>query len=495
MATYKQLSYGSNNDDVKTLQQLLNQKGSYGLQEDGIFGAKTQAAVKDYQKNNSLAVDGIAGEKTWASLTAGANTGSQTNTQSVAPAVQATPEKSYRYDAENDAVYQQALKTLEGVKGDKPVLAGTFDQQVKDLYDQIVNQKDFSYDLNGDALWQQYRDQYTTKGKMAMLDTMGQAATLTGGYGSSYAQGVGQQAYQGYLQQLNDRVPELYQLALDKYNNEQAMLKDKFSAAAQMQADEYGKYQDALSQHNIDLDRAQSAADTAYDRGNSAWLTEEQLRAQDEETQYARQQDNYDKLANLISSTGYTPSQSELEAAGMSAAQATALASYYDQQQRAAKATSGSSGSRSVKAISIPTEIRSQLEKKKTLEEKSAFIDEMERLELINSDTADYMRQVYVTAGTKEKTETGLTAAQLSDLESKLDGWAEKGENYLSTQLSFYVSHYGLDKDYAADLLLYYFPDEEDVNDSSEAVVTKPSSGFFDNPDELKKYLLGSLRI
>ena len=42
-----------------------------------------------------------------------------------------------------------------------------------------------------------------------MKDTMGQAAALTGGYGSSYAESSAQQQYDAYLQQLGDIVPEL----------------------------------------------------------------------------------------------------------------------------------------------------------------------------------------------------------------------------------------------------------------------------------------------
>ena len=57
------LSYGSRGDEVKRLQTALNGQG-YGLSVDGIYGPKTQAAVRDYQSRNSLAVDGIAGEKT-----------------------------------------------------------------------------------------------------------------------------------------------------------------------------------------------------------------------------------------------------------------------------------------------------------------------------------------------------------------------------------------------------------------------------------------------
>jgi hypothetical protein len=46
---------------------------------------------------------------------------------------------------------------------------------------EILNRKDFSYDLNGDMLYQQYKDNYINQGKMAMMDTMGQASAMTGG--------------------------------------------------------------------------------------------------------------------------------------------------------------------------------------------------------------------------------------------------------------------------------------------------------------------------
>ena len=53
------------------------------------------------------------------------------------------------------------------------------------IYNNIKNYGDFSYDVNSDALYQQYADQYTRLGNMAMQDTMGQAAAMTGGYGRS----------------------------------------------------------------------------------------------------------------------------------------------------------------------------------------------------------------------------------------------------------------------------------------------------------------------
>lgn len=59
---------GSRGADVTTLQQALNKAGGYGLAIDGIFGAKTEAAVRDFQKKKGLSVDGICGPKTWSAL-------------------------------------------------------------------------------------------------------------------------------------------------------------------------------------------------------------------------------------------------------------------------------------------------------------------------------------------------------------------------------------------------------------------------------------------
>lgn len=82
-----------------------------------------------------------------------------------------------------------------------------------------LNREDFQFDLNSDALYRQYKDRYQELGRAAMEDTVGQAAALTGGYTNSYAQNVGQQAYRRQLKELDDVIPELYQLAYDRYRN------------------------------------------------------------------------------------------------------------------------------------------------------------------------------------------------------------------------------------------------------------------------------------
>lgn len=56
---------GSKGPEVKTLQSKLNEFAPYGLVADGIFGTKTEEAVKDYQFHHGLVADGIVGPKTW----------------------------------------------------------------------------------------------------------------------------------------------------------------------------------------------------------------------------------------------------------------------------------------------------------------------------------------------------------------------------------------------------------------------------------------------
>ena len=87
----------------------------------------------------------------------------------------------------------------------------------------------FSYNLDNDALYQMYRDRYTQNAKRAMQDTMGQAASLTGGYGSTYGQAVGQQAYDETMRGLTDKIPELQQNAYGMWKDNKALEQQQYS--------------------------------------------------------------------------------------------------------------------------------------------------------------------------------------------------------------------------------------------------------------------------
>lgn len=64
---------GSRGENVKALQNILNQKENCSLVVDGIFGSLTESCVSQYQSHNNLSVDGIVGKYTCGSLTGNAS--------------------------------------------------------------------------------------------------------------------------------------------------------------------------------------------------------------------------------------------------------------------------------------------------------------------------------------------------------------------------------------------------------------------------------------
>ena len=65
------LRKGSRGSAVTKLQELLKDKGYLKGKVDGIFGSGTDSAVRSFQKDAGLAVDGIVGAKTWSALQSG----------------------------------------------------------------------------------------------------------------------------------------------------------------------------------------------------------------------------------------------------------------------------------------------------------------------------------------------------------------------------------------------------------------------------------------
>ena len=107
------------------------------------------------------------------------------------------------------------------------------DEELERLYAAITGRPAFSYDPASDPVYNSYAQSYQRRGRLAMRDTMGQAAALTGGYGSSYAQSVGQQQYDSYLQSLGEALPELYGMAWQRYNAEGDALKTAWELASE----------------------------------------------------------------------------------------------------------------------------------------------------------------------------------------------------------------------------------------------------------------------
>lgn len=167
---------------------------------------------------------------------------------------------------------KKALDKVNQIESNKP---GEYQSQysnvVSNLLDKITNREAFSYDFNADPLYQQYKDNYTSLGKQAMMDTVAAASTMTGGYGNSYATTAGAQANQQYLQALNDKIPDLWNMALNRYAMETEDLYNKFSAVGAQDDREYGRYRDNLADWQTDRDYYYGKYNTSL--GNDQYVT------------------------------------------------------------------------------------------------------------------------------------------------------------------------------------------------------------------------------
>ena len=280
-STYTMVAYGSQGSAVRQLQNELNKRG-YGLAEDGIFGKKTRSAVRDYQKKNGLTmVDGIAGDETWGSLLSAAAVQEPQLTPMAQSTFVTVAESTPR--AEVTAGTARRLRELEqGYTPSDEVTAARayrdsvaamepgayqsrFEEKLQELYDQIAGREAFDYDPEEDEAYRRYAKLYAAKGAAAMEDTLGKAASLTGGYGSSYAQSAGQQAYNGYLQELAALVPELRQAALAEYRQEGQALADQYSMLSQREKNDYARYQN----ERADWQKLLAAAQDEYESADS----------------------------------------------------------------------------------------------------------------------------------------------------------------------------------------------------------------------------------
>lgn len=266
---------GSQGENVKEWQKYLNTQG-YNLAEDGDFGALTEQASREWQKNNGLVEDGVIGDISWGKA-------GYTN-----------PNKKTDYLAN----YNAASDALQNFQFSKAT-------ELNDIKNQIDTFQPFNYDVNADALYQQYVDQYMKQGNRASEDIMGQASALTGGYGNSYAEIAGASAYESYLDKLNDVVPELEQLAYERYNDK----KD----------DLYSRYSLLQNESDKEYDQALNAYTTAKnDYEFNIWKAENEEKykpiIQDTKEDYidwdALDWESY--FANIRSSEGKAAAESEL---------------------------------------------------------------------------------------------------------------------------------------------------------------------------------------
>lgn len=270
---YQRIAKGVNSPQAGELKDLLSAAGYKGLGTGNKFGAKAVKALKQFQENQGMAATGVADDDTWTALLA--------QFDGVSP--QGNPYNTFQGGSADLAdltatevnrpggyvsPYQDQIDALLAQVSARPEYAQEtqFQAQYQNLLDGLLQRQPFSYDLNADPLYQQYKDQYMAGGQAAMADVMGQAAALTGGYGNSYAATAGSQAYQTYLQGLNDRALDLYDRAYARYQDEGQSMLAGLSALQAQQQSLLSRYQADSGALGDSLSALQALDQAAYDR-------------------------------------------------------------------------------------------------------------------------------------------------------------------------------------------------------------------------------------
>ena len=145
-----------------------------------------------------------------------------------------------------------------------------YDPKIDALLNEILNRDDFSYDATSDPLYQQYAKMYQREGDRAMKETLAEAAASAGGM-NTYAITAAQQANSYYGSQLNDKIPQLYQLAYEMYLNDKESKVQDLGILQNMDATQYNRYRDTINDWYNDKNFAYGAYQDAVTQGN--WQT------------------------------------------------------------------------------------------------------------------------------------------------------------------------------------------------------------------------------
>lgn len=210
---------------------------------------------------------------------------------------------------QDDSIHQAAQSYLANGGGrftykDAPSYTSKYKDKIDALMNDILGSSFDQYTQGGE--YAALKDQYTKSGQNAMQDTVGQIATRTGGLASSYAGTAGQQAYNSYMDKLQ-------QAAMQAYDNSISRKRSNLSDLMGLESMDRGQFESDRGQYNTDrnfsygnyaddLSRRQAYQQMQYNQG----LAKQQMDYQkdrdttsdiryNDETAYNRQQDTLNR--------------------------------------------------------------------------------------------------------------------------------------------------------------------------------------------------------
>ena len=149
----------------------------------------------------------------------------------------------------------------------QPIYTSKYDPKIDALLNEILNREDFSYNVENDPLYIQHRTMYNREGERAMRDTLAEAAAGAGGM-NTYAMAAANQARNYYASQLNDKIPELYQLAYEMYLQDKESKVQDLGLLSDLNDKQYARFRDTMNDWRADKDFAYGAFTDAVTQGN-----------------------------------------------------------------------------------------------------------------------------------------------------------------------------------------------------------------------------------
>lgn len=282
-----------------------------------------------------------AGQNTGATGQQPSQTNSSTKTSTTTSTTYGGPNGTYTPSAGTTAAYQKmqenstytpdpmvdaAKAALDTALAQKPgEFQSRWAQQIEGLMNGISNYGDFNYDQSNDPLYQMYEQMYTRNGQKAMKDTMAQSAALTGGYGNSWASSVGQQAYQGYMDQLNERALELRDRAYGEWQDKRNNMYQELGMYNDADSTDYGRYRDTVGDWQNERDYLAGQYQNERDFDYNKFATDRDYLANDYQFQANLDYDvwngnrsYYQTYANAMLANGVMPSDEMLALIGLS---------------------------------------------------------------------------------------------------------------------------------------------------------------------------------
>lgn len=362
--TYSQASSAGNTSAINNAVGLYNQYTGTAGSSSGSSAATDPYAGTNFHQN---AIDAaIAGD--WDAVT---NYLGQREEKVAAQGGNNRGKTSAEIYAELWGQYGTPIPVASGGTGftydesSKPTFESNYDTRIDDMLNQILNRDAFSYSTADDPLYQQYASMYEREGNRAMNDTLAAAAATAGGM-NSYAMTAANQANNYYMSQMNDKIPELYQLAYDMYLQDIDNRVRDLGLLDSMDDKQYDRYRDTMSDWYTDRDFAYNKyrddvgdywQQKNYDNSNSHWQSEfDHMVSQDALAQANRNQEwawetgqttgntAYNKAMELIYA-GAMPDAAMLKEAGLTEQQAsTILAAVKAEQAGGYTGSTGSGG-------------------------------------------------------------------------------------------------------------------------------------------------------